>query len=584
MGFDSIQPILFSLADHAGGQPSMTAENLTKLVFGLVGGLGIFLLGMKHMSEGMQAVAGSSLRRLIAAVTNNRFLATGVGVLVTTLIQSSSVTTVMVVGFVNSGVMTLYQAIGVIMGANIGTTITGWIIAVKIGKYGLPILGAFAFIYLFSKGDRWRSWAMVLMGIGMVFFGLETMGTACKVIKEMPDFEAWFHKFHADTYPGVLGCASVGCVMTMLVQSSSATLGITVTLAQSGVIGFETAAALVIGENIGTTITAYLATLGATTNARRAAYFHILFNVTGFIWITSIFQWYLNLILAIVPGHFAANSPLDGSAEQVATNIAAQIAATHTVFNIANTILFLAFVPTAARLLERFVPSKTFKEKPRLTDLDIRMLETPILAVEQSRREILKMGDGCIKMLGWLRELMQQTDHDQALAQKLKHREKILDSMQDEVSHFVTDVISGSVPHAVADECRQQLRLADEFESVSDYIETIFRFDEKLRKTELHYTESQITDLLSLHASVTEYVSAVTQAYRDTNVNAAAGCVPLGKKIRQQVKEVRRNHLEDLTAESVQPQITVAFLNALNAFDRVRDHAQNILQVVTGEK
>ncbi|MFY9252637.1 MAG: Na/Pi cotransporter family protein [Fuerstiella sp.] len=574
----------FQLADAAAQKPSMTGEHVAKLVFGLVGGLGIFLLGMKHMSEGMQAVAGSSLRRLIAAVTTNRFMATGVGVLVTTLIQSSSVTTVMVVGFVNSGVMTLQQAIGVIMGANIGTTITGWIIAIKIGKYGLPLLGVFAFVYLFSKGDRWRSWAMVFMGIGMVFFGLETMGTACKVIKEMPDFERWFHKFHADSYFGVLGCAFVGCVMTMLVQSSSATLGITVTLAQSGVIGFESAAALVIGENIGTTITAYLATLGTTTNARRAAYFHILFNVTGFLWITAIFQWYLGLIETLVPGHFAAGAVADENGIRVASNVAAQIAATHTIFNVVNTMLFLCFVPAATRLMERLVPAKAFKEKPRLTDLDIRMLETPMLAVEQSRREILKMGDGCIKMLGWLKDLLQQPEHDPALAQKLKHREKILDSMQDEVSHFVTDVIAGSVPHAVADECRQQLRLADEFESISDYIDVIFRFDEKLRKTELRFTESQTIDMLALHASVTEYVSVVTTAYREGNMKPTEANTTLSKKIRQQIKELRRNHLEDLTGESIQPKVTVAFLNALNAYQRVRDHAQNIMQVLTGAK
>ncbi|MCA9035821.1 MAG: Na/Pi cotransporter family protein [Planctomycetaceae bacterium] len=545
----------------------MSADNLAKLVFGLIGGLGIFLLGMKYMSEGMQAVAGSSLRRMIGAVTNNRFLATGVGTLVTTLIQSSSVTTVMVVGFVNSGVMTLQQAIGVIMGANIGTTITGWIIAIKIGKYGLPILGVFAFVYLFSKGDRWRSWAMVFMGIGMVFFGLETMGSACKVIKEVPEFEAWFHRFQADSYLGVVGCATVGCVLTMLVQSSSATLGITITLAQTGVIEYPTAAALVIGENIGTTITAYLATLGATTNARRAAYFHIIFNVLGFLWITAIFQWYTKLILSFVP-----------------SNIETQIAATHTGFNIANTLLFISFVPFFTRMLERIVPSKGFKEKPRLTDLDIVMLETPLLAIEQSRNEILKMGDGCVKMLGWLHELLNQKEHDSPLVLKLRNREKILDSVQDEVSHFITDILSGSVPHNVAEECRQQLRLADEWESVSDYIETILRFDEKLRKEELRFTESQTQDLNTLHQFAVDYVVAVSQAYRKQNVDATESVNPLGKKIRQQIKEMRRTHLNDLSETTLPPQVTVAFLNALNAYDRVRDHAQNILQIVTGEK
>jgi len=283
-----------------------------KLALEIIGGLGIFLLGMKHMSDGMQAVAGTSLRRLIGAVTNNRFFATIVGVLVTCVVQSSSITTVMVIGFVNSGVMQLGQAIGVIMGANIGTTITGWILVLKIGKYGLPLLGGSAFFYLFSRGDRWRYWAMATMGVGMVFFGLEVMKDACSIIKETPAFEAWFQRFNADTYFGVLGCAAAGCVLTVLVQSSSATLGITISLAVQGVISYETAAALVLGENIGTTITAFLASLGATTNARRAAYFHVIFNIIGVFWITLIFGWYIDLIQSLVDGDVATAVMVDG--------------------------------------------------------------------------------------------------------------------------------------------------------------------------------------------------------------------------------------------------------------------------------
>ncbi|MCH2117985.1 MAG: Na/Pi symporter, partial [Pirellulales bacterium] len=229
----------------------MEAAILLKLVFTLIGGLGIFLLGMKSMSDGMQAVAGSRLRGLIGLATNNRFLATGVGVIVTCVVQSSSITTVMVVGFVNSGVMQLAQALGVIMGANIGTTITGWILVLKIGKYGLPLLGVAAIIYLFSKGDRWRFWSMAIMGIGMIFFGLELMKDACSLIKEHPSFESWFQTFQANTYLGVLGCALIGCLLTTMVQSSSATLGITISLASQGVISYPTAAALVLGENIG---------------------------------------------------------------------------------------------------------------------------------------------------------------------------------------------------------------------------------------------------------------------------------------------------------------------------------------------
>ena len=247
------------------------SADVTQMIFSLIGGLGIFLLGMKNLSEGMQAIAGNGLRRLISMVTTNRLTATSVGVLVTVVVQSSSITTVMVVGFVNGGLMNLAQAIGVIMGANIGTTITGWILVLKIGKYGLPLLGLGAFGYLFSKSDRYRYFFMTFMGVGMVFFGLATMKAGCAFIKEMPAFEKWLYTFQATSYWGVLKCMFVGCVLTVMVQSSSATLGLTIALAFNGTIGYQTAAALVLGENIGTTITALLASLGATTNAKRAA-------------------------------------------------------------------------------------------------------------------------------------------------------------------------------------------------------------------------------------------------------------------------------------------------------------------------
>lgn len=560
----------------------MDPSALTQLICELVGGLGLFLLGMKHMSEGMQAVAGSSLRRIIGAVTNHRILATACGVIVTCVVQSSSITTVMVVGFVNSGVMQLSQAIGVIMGANIGTTITGWILVLKIGKYGLPLLGASAFVYLFSKGDRWRYWAMSVMGMGMIFFGLELMKDACAIIKETPDFEEWFLLFRADSYGGVLKCALVGCVLTTLVQSSSATLGITISLAFQGVIPYETAAALVLGENIGTTITALLASLGATTNARRAAYFHVIFNLIGVFWITLIFSFYIDLIRWIVGSGISHPVTVDGVTTYPQTTTA--IAATHTIFNVANTLIFLPFLPTFVRLLNRFVPSKDFKEKPRLTDLDIRILDTPTLAIEQSRKEIEKMGDGCRKMLQWLNTLVQQDDRDRPLADRLKRREQVLDSMQDEISAFVTDLLAGNVPHSVADEARRQLRMADEYECISDYILSLDKFDRKLRRDGFRFTSQQRADLVQLNEHLAEYLQDVNQALTQGNRNIVTQISATSSRLRAEIKQLRRKHLDDLSAGNIPPQVSVAFLATLNAYARVRDHSHSIAEAVSGEK
>lgn len=555
---------------------------MTNLVCELVGGLGIFLLGMKNMSEGMQAVAGSSLRRLIGSVTNNRFLATGVGAIVTCVVQSSSITTVMVVGFVNSGVMELSQAIGVIMGANIGTTITGWILVLKVGKYGLPMLGVAGFVYLFSKGDRWRYWAMAIMGVGMVFFGLELMKDACAIIKQMPDFESWFQRFNADSYVGVLQCALVGCVMTTLVQSSSATLGITISLAFQGIISYETAAALVLGENIGTTITAFLASLGATTNARRAAYFHVIFNLIGVFWITAIFAWYIDVVQWIVDGNVAEAVMVDG--KQTFPETTAAIAATHSIFNVANTLLFLPLVKPLEQLLNRIVPAKEFKEKPRLTDLDIRILETPTLAIEQSRREIEKMGDGCAKMLDWQLELMKQDEADPVLSDRLKKRERVLDSIHDEVAEFVTNLLSGNVPHAVADEARLQLRMADEYESVSDYIANLEKFDRKLRRDGHRYSEQQREELAGLNRLLAENLNEINAGLKLENRNILTKTEPAAKRVRDEIKRLRRLHLDDLSNGTIAPVVSVAFMAALNAYSRVRDHSRNIAEAVSGEK
>ena len=565
----------------------MDAKIITEMAFGIVGGLGIFLLGMKNMSEGMQAIAGAGLRRMIAAVTNNRLMATGVGALVTCLVQSSSVTTVMVVGFVNSSLMTLQQAIGVIMGANIGTTITGWLLVLKIGKYGLPILGVAAFVYLFTRSDRWRYIAMACMGVGMVFFGLEIMKDACGHIKQLPDFEAWFHRFDASTYIGVLKCAAVGCVLTFLVQSSSATLGITIALATKGVIEFDTAAALVLGENLGTTITAILASVGATTNARRSAYFHVLFNLIGVFWITLVFGWYIQVVQNVVAGDVERAVVVEednGEKKTEFPDVSAAIAATHTGFNVVNTLLFLPFLNFFAALLVRYVPERRLKEKPHLTALDIRMLETPVIAIEQSRVEILRMADGCRKMMDWLRQIIAEEDPDADVSTKLFHREEVLDTIQDEVVTFITNLMTGNLPHSITDEGRRQLRITDEYESISDYIVSIAKFLRKLEKQGRQFNDQQRTQLLEMHDACSSFLELVSQGYQHEQPEVVTKAHSRGGEIKHMVKTLRDQHLDTVVQEEVAPHVTLAYTASLNSYHRVRDHAINIAEAYAGEK
>ncbi|MEX0936549.1 MAG: Na/Pi cotransporter family protein [Pirellulales bacterium] len=560
----------------------MNSELVWQTVFGLAGGLGIFLLGMKHMSEGMQAVAGDSLRRLISSVTNNRFMATTVGVLVTMLIQSSSITTVMVVGFVNSGLMQLSQAVGVIMGANVGTTITGWILVLNVGKYGLPLLGVSAFVYLFARQDRWRYIAMTTLGVGMVFFGLELMKDACAGIRDLPQFANMLAHFRADSYVGVMLCMLTGCALTAAIQSSSAMLGLTMSLIATGAIPYETGAALVLGENIGTTITALLASLTATANARRAAYFHVLFNMLGVLWIFPIFFWYVDFVPWLLQADVHQVVMIDG--ERTVPEAPFAIAAVHTIFNLTNTILFFPFAPLLTRFLKRAVPDRPHKEKPHLTSLDVRMLETPMIAVEQSRVEILRMADSCKKMMNWLRQALTQDEPDHKLVQKIFHREEVLDTIQDEVVDFMTDLLAASLPHRVIEEGRRQMRMADEYESISDYIASILKFDLKLRQQGHRFDEQQLREILDLHDMVAEYLKLISSAYEQRYPEIITKAHSIGSEITHLVKDLRDKHLDSITEEKGQPRISVAYTATLNSYRRVRDHALNIAETLAGMK
>lgn len=547
----------------------------------LIGGLGIFLLGMKYMSQGLQSIAGASLRRLIGAVTNNRFLATIVGFLVTVLVQSSSVTTVMTVGFVNGGLMSLTQAIGVIMGANVGTTITGIFLVLKIGKYGLPILGVAAFVYLLTKHDKVRYTALATMGIGMVFFGLQLMKEACQFMKDMPEFEAWFKLFQAHSFLGLYECMLAGCILTVLVQSSSATLGITISLAAAGAIQFETAAALVLGENIGTTITALLASLGTTTNARRAAYFHVLFNIGGVIWISTIFFWYVKFIPWLIDVDVTQAVMVNGKATYPGS--AKAVVATHMVFNILNTIVFLPFAGKMAQLLTHIVKEKP-EEIAHLTSLDIRLLDTPVLAIEQSRGEVIKMGETCDEMAQILYRILSQEKPDPAEVEKLFQDEKELDRMQDEITNYITHLLAMDLPQDIINEGRCQLRMADEYESISDYLERIAKFRLKLNKQGRVFDETHNRSLLDLLSLVEKQLNHVTSAYQHENMDVVSATVHSGEEIKQKAKTLQREHLDYLSAEKVDPYINVSYTATLNALRRVRDHVVNLAEAMAGEK
>jgi phosphate:Na+ symporter len=539
------------------------------MISGVIGGLCIFLLGMKNMSEGVQAVAGERLRRMIAAVTDNRLVACGTGAAVTSLIQSSSVTTVMLVGLVNAGVMTLMQAIGVILGADLGTTITAWIVALKVTQYGLPLLGISGLFYLFTKNERVRFTAMIVMGIGMIFFGLQLMKLGLEPLREHEQFVGLFCQFRPTDYLGVVKCVLVGSLVTAVVQSSSATVAITITLARTEVITYDTAVALVLGQNIGTTITAFLASLGTTTNARRVAYAHILIKVLGVALIVPFFFLYVDLLGRLVGDH---------------VDIAKRIALAHTVFNVLLVCCFLPPAPLLAALLRRTVPDKPFKEPPALTRLDVRLIESPMVSIEQSRREVLSMGESVGKMLSVLREVLADGVQKQELIRMLFRREEILDTMQKEIAVFLTELLAQELPHAVAKEIHEQLRRADEYESTSDAIVGILKLYLRLANAEVELDDEERRDLFDIHEAVYRYHELVYTAHLERNTVILTKARPQGDAITHLFRDMRGRHLAKLSARRVDPLLSTVYPDILSGYRRVKDHLLNVAEAVAGEK
>lgn len=557
------------------------------MAMSVVGGLGLFMLGMKFMSEGMQAVAGNSLRRMISIVTDNPVMATAAGTGVTVLVQSSSITTVIVIGLVNAGLMQLHQAVGVIMGANIGTTITGWVLVLQIGKYGLPILGAAALIYLFARHDKPRFIAMAIMGMGMVFFGLELMKNGFAPMKDMPAFMEAFAWFDAATYAGMYKAVLVGCILTFLVQSSSATLGITIGLAATGVIPFHTAAALVLGENIGTTITIVLASIGANTNARRTAAAHVLFNVIGVLWITLLFPWYSALIATIVEAVHGAN-PLTmtqtsfADVSEFAAVMTAGIALTHTGFNVANTVLFLPFIRRYTRLLERLIPEPHVRETARLKRFAAPGVSAPVLRLEQSRREVIQMGEIVLQMGRWIRQLGFHGPWDEALQQKTFRREEILDNMQEEIVTYLTQALDATLPYSVAEEGRRQLRIAHEYESISDRLANALRSFERLRQKRLELGPDHKAELLELHELVMRFVKAAVKGYADSQPIDEADARTMSDSVNGKVRELQNAHMQRMIDGPIDPNLTMIYTGLLTDYRRIRAHALNVHEATAG--
>jgi phosphate:Na+ symporter len=544
-----------------------------KMGYTAIGGLGVFILGMKYLSDSLQMLSGGLIRKAISSVTTNRFLAVLVGLVITTFVQSSTITTVMVVGLTNAGLMQLSQAIGVILGANIGTTVTGWILAVNIGKYGLLLIGLGIFPMIFSKNDRISAGTKVLVALGLIFFGLEIMSGAFRPLRSDEGFMNLMLILDAQTLLSVLGCVVIGCLMTMVVQSSSAMLGITIALAATGAIPLYTAIALVMGENIGTTITAQLAAIGGTVSARRAAMAHSVFNVLGVLIIITIFSPFVNLVETLVPG-----SADFMNSEGNRPYIAAHIALAHSLFNVTATLVMLPFIGYLAQLVTRMVPEKEVVAKGSFKYIGPPGSMPVAMGISMVFEELKQMQLRVHKALRHVGSLLRRDlKSRERFHRKVKEIEDQTDTMQHEITTFIVTLMqAGKSSKEQSDRAYAYVRAADELESIADYAASLCSYMKRLIKHELDFSEEAWKDLSHFHHEVFAFFSLVCMAFRDEDVSNSRKVYDEASRLNDLADDIRKAHLERMKAGSCGALPALTFSDMAVALRRIKNHTVNL--------
>lgn len=550
-----------------------------KMFYTFLGGLGIFFFGMRTLSEALQSLTGGLIRRIINSLTTNRFMALFVGASVTTLVQSSSVTTVMIVGFVNAGLMQLTQAIGVIFGANIGTTITGWIIAVKVGKYGLLMVGLGAFPLMFAKRRRVRNLGRVLMALGFIFMGLEFMSSSFKPLRGAPAFLAALQYFTADNYATLFACVFVGMILTFVIQSSSAMLGITIALALTGSITYQTAVALVLGENIGTTITALLASVGTNTTAKRAARAHAVFNILGVLWLSSIFWIFIDVVDGLIVG-----DPDLLDAEGNKPNIAAHIAAAHTAFNVANTILFIPLLGHVARLVTWLTPGTTAREVPHLEYLPSTSWSSPAVAIVAAEKELTTLARVVAKTMATTRDFLRADEAKEEVAEEIRRLEGVTDSIQAEITLFICKVQENRLSAQQSADCYAIMRAADELESIADYCEALSRYRWNLQKKEASFSDDAKNDLCGYFDRIVAFYDLVHDAIKARSEHDMRVLRAQVTSLKEEGNRIRRAHRQRIEAGSCSPTSGMFFSDMIVALRKVRSHVVNLAEARNKEE
>ena len=527
------------------------------MIFLLLGGLGMFLYGMSMMSEGLENVAGDRMRRILEVLTSNRFAAVGIGAAVTAVIQSSSATTVMVVGFVNAGLMNLLQATGVIMGANIGTTITGQLIAFKLSDIAPFILFIGMLMTIFSKKRKVSKIGEIVLGFGLLFVGITLMSQAMDPLKENEQFRSFLVNFK-NPVVGIL----VGTIFTAVIQSSSASVGILQTLAVLGLIGLDNAVYVILGQNIGTCITAILAAIGTSANSKRTAGIHLMFNILG----TTIYMILLGIFPGLVP-IIESLSPGDA---------ARQIANFHTLFNLSVTIMLFPFASLMVKLITRIIPEKQSADavERKLLYLDERIAQTPAIALSQTLKEINRMGKLARDSLQLSIEAL--FEQNEQKAEKVLEFEKTIDYLTQHITTYLIDFsgmdlskndlkVMGSLHHVIID-----------LERIGDHAENIAGYAVTLHETKDDLSLEGHDELRAMVEKTMEILDKSLEIFKSRDKSKLQNITDLEQEIDNMKKDYIKNHIDRLQVKACNPQVGVIFTNTVAALERVSDHADNI--------
>ncbi|MBU1045374.1 MAG: Na/Pi cotransporter family protein [Candidatus Omnitrophica bacterium] len=530
-----------------------------ELIFSVFGGLGLFIYGIHLMGEGLQNAAGDRMRRLLKALTSNTLAGTVVGAGITAIIQSSSATTVMVVGFVNAGLMGLEQAIGVIFGANIGTTITAQIIAFKLTNYALPAIAIGACLYLFVPKRFWKFFGLFLLGFGILFLGLQTMTSVIKDYSDRPAVISAFISFSKNPALAVL----TGAVVTAIFQSSSVTTGMIITLASLGLFDLQGAIPLIFGCNIGTCITAILASIGTTISARRAALAHVLFNVLVTVIFLPTLGFYYKII-ALTSG-----------------DIARQVANAHTIFNVIGTVIFVPFAAVFAKVVTRVLPGKDIIIDTQPKFLEKHLLATPIAAFDAAMKETMRMAEitrGMIDdaMKGFL-------DNDLKILAFVSKKEIAVDSLQEAITNYLMEIMQKELSPAIANKIPSLLHSVNDIERVGDHSENLKELAERKIVNNLPFSADALADIKAMFELVDLMAEATIKCLDTDEIKDAGVVLEMEEKVNAITFKLRENHINRLAKGSCKVLSGIVFLDIISNFEKIADHFTNVAEAVAGK-